>query len=140
MKKRSMREAAEEVMTRADMEGLRVKNVVDGEGTGAKKTVLLVSEIPPGKAHVLHRHPNSEQVVYALEGSCLHLTEGEPVRLEQDDVVFIEQGEWHGLENDTDRPAKTLVVYAGAGSPEEAGYELYQGEYPTESERGRRSP
>jgi len=47
--------------------------------------------------------------------------------LEAGDVVFIEQSEWHGLKNDTERPATTLVVYADAGSSEEAGYELYQG-------------
>jgi quercetin dioxygenase-like cupin family protein len=73
--------------------------------------------------HLLHRHPNAEQIMYVLEGSCLGLSEGEPVRLKESDAVFIPQGEWHGVRNDTDRPAVTLVIYAGAGTLEEAGYE-----------------
>ncbi len=45
------------------------------------------------------------------------------MRLNKGDAVFIAQGEWHGVRNDTDRPAVTLVIYAGAGSLAEAGYE-----------------
>jgi quercetin dioxygenase-like cupin family protein len=84
---------------------------------------LLSSELPPGKVHLLHRHPNAEQIMYVLEGSCLALSEGESVRLNEGDAVFIAQGEWHGVRNDTDQPAVTLVFYAGAGTLEEAGYE-----------------
>ena len=84
---------------------------------------MLTSELPPGKVHLLHRHPNAEQIMYVLEGSCLALSEGEPVRLNEGDAVYIVQGEWHGVRNDTDRSAVTLVVYAGAGTLEEAGYE-----------------
>jgi quercetin dioxygenase-like cupin family protein len=45
------------------------------------------------------------------------------VRLNEGDAVYIVQGEWHGVRNDTDRSAVTLVIYAGAGTLEEAGYE-----------------
>jgi uncharacterized cupin superfamily protein len=73
--------------------------------------------------YLLHRHPNAEQIMYVLEGSCLALSEGEPVRLNQGDAMFITQGDWHGVRNDTDQAASTLVIYAGAGTLEEAGYE-----------------
>ena len=64
-----------------------------------------------------------KQIMYVLEGSCLALSESEPVRLEEGDAVFIAQGEWHGVRKDTDQPAVTLVIYSGAGNLEEAGYE-----------------
>jgi len=122
---KNIRDVAAQVMTKLDQEGLILKNVVNRDDTGARKIILLSSEFPPGKVHLLHRHPNAEQIMYVLEGSCLALSEGEPVRLNKGDAVFIAQGEWHGVRNDTDRPAVTLVMYAGAGGLEEAGYDEY---------------
>ena len=123
MEIRNIRDAAAQVMTKADQEGLIVKNVINRDDTGARRTILLSSELPSGKVHLLHRHPNAEQIMYVLEGSCLALSEGEPVRLKEGDAVFIAQGEWHGVRNDTEKPAVTLIIYAGAGTLEEAGYE-----------------
>jgi quercetin dioxygenase-like cupin family protein len=120
---RNTRDVAEQVMTKADQEGLIVRNVINKDSAGARKIILLSVELPPGTVHLLHRHPNAEQVMYVLEGSCLALSEGEPVRLNEGDAVFIAQGEWHGVRNNTDQSAVTLIIYAGAGTLEEAGYE-----------------
>jgi quercetin dioxygenase-like cupin family protein len=54
--------------------------------------------------HLLHRHPNAEQIMYVLEGACLALSEGGAMRLGEGDAVFIAPGEWHGVRNDSDRP------------------------------------
>jgi hypothetical protein len=43
--------------------------------------------------------------------------------------VFISRGEWHGVRNDTERPALTLVIYSGAGTLEEAGYEEHPSQF-----------
>src|SRR5918993_451732 len=110
-------------MTKADQEGLIVRSIINKDSARARKIILLSVELPPGTVHLLHRHPNAEQIMYVLEGSCLALSEGKPVRLKEGDAAFIAQGEWHGVCNDTDQPAVTLVIYAGAGSLEEAGYE-----------------
>jgi len=123
MKIKNIRDVAAKVMSKPDQEGLIVRNVVNKDATGASRIILLSSEFPPGKVHLLHRHPNAEQIMYVLEGSCLALSESEPVRLEEGDAVFIAQGEWHGVRKDTDQPAVTLVIYSGAGNLEEAGYE-----------------
>jgi quercetin dioxygenase-like cupin family protein len=120
---RNIRDVTAKVMTKPDQEGLIVRNVIDKDGAGARGIILLSSEIPPGKVHLLHRHPNAEQIMYVLEGSCLALSEDEPVRLNEGDAVFIAQNEWHGVRNDTHRSAVTLVIYSGAGTLEEAGYE-----------------
>ena len=123
MKIRNIREVDAQVMTKPDQEGLIVRNVINKDNTGAHRVILLTSELPPGKVHLLHRHPNAEQIMYVLKGSCLALSEGEPVRLNEGDAVYIVQGEWHGVRNDTDRSAVTLVIYAGAGTLEDVGYE-----------------
>jgi quercetin dioxygenase-like cupin family protein len=123
VKIRNIREVDAQVMTKPDQEGLIVRNVINKDNTGAHRVILLTSELPPGKVHLLHRHPNAEQIMYVLKGSCLALSEGEPVRLNEGDAVYIVQGEWHGVRNDTDRSAVTFVIYAGAGTLEDAGYE-----------------
>ena len=123
MQIRNVGDVDAQVMTKSDQEGLIVRNVVNKANSGGRKIILLSSEIPSGKVHLLHRHPNAEQILYVLEGSCLALSEGEPVRISEGAAVFMAQGEWHGVRNDTDQPAVTLVIYAGAGTLEEAGYE-----------------
>jgi quercetin dioxygenase-like cupin family protein len=125
---RNVRDVAAQVMTKPNQQSLIVRNIVNKDATGACRIILLSSELPPGKVHLLHRHPNAEQIMYVLEGSCLALSEGERVRLKEGgDTVFIAQGEWHGVRNDTDEPTVTLVIYAGAGTLKEAGYEEYCG-------------
>ena len=123
MKVRNIQDVPAQLMTRPDQEGLIVRNVINKVDAGARSMILLSSEIPPGKVHLLHRHPNAEQIMYVVEGSCVALSEGEPVRLKEGDAVFISRGEWHGVRNDTERLALTLVIYSGAGTLEEAGYE-----------------
>jgi quercetin dioxygenase-like cupin family protein len=128
---RNGRDVVGQVMTKPDQEGLIVKNIIDRDVAGARKIILLSSELPPGKVHLLHRHPNAEQIMYVLEGACLALSEGGAKRLGEGDAVFIAKGEWHGVRNDSNRPVVTLVIYAGAGTLEEAGYE----EHPRQFER-----
>ena len=123
MEIRNVRDVAEQVMTKADQEGLIVRNVINKDSAGARKIILLSVELPHGTVHLLHRHPNAEQIMYVVEGSCLALSEREPVRLNESDAVFTAQGEWHGVSNNTDQSAVTLIIYAGAGTLEEAGYE-----------------
>ena len=129
MKVRNVQDVAAEVMTKPDQEGLIVRNVINKDDAGARRMILLSSELPPGKVHLLHRHPHAEQIMYVLEGSCLALSESEPVRLNEGDAVFIAQGEWHGVRNDTEQPAVTLAIYSGAGTLEEAGYEEHSRQF-----------
>jgi quercetin dioxygenase-like cupin family protein len=128
---RNGRDVVGQVMTKPDQEGLIVKDIINRDVAGARRIILLSSELPPGKVHLLHRHPNAEQIMYVLEGACLALSESGTMRLSEGDAVFIAQGEWHGVRNESERPVVTLVIYAGAGTLEEAGYE----EHPRQFER-----
>jgi hypothetical protein len=57
---KNIRDVAAKVMSKPDQEGLIVRNVVNKDATGARRIILLSSEFPPGKVHLLHRHPNAE--------------------------------------------------------------------------------
>lgn len=128
MEKRSTRMSPEDatVRERPGWEGLRVWWLISREATGATGLVFNVTEFPAGKVHEVHRHPNCEEALYLLKGSGLHLSEGEPVRQDEGEVVFIERGEWHGFMNDTDEPTTVIAVFGGVGSYQEAGYEVLE--------------
>ena len=80
MKIRNIRDVAAEVMTKPDQEGLIVRNVINKDDAGARRIILLSSELPSGKVHLLHRHPHAEQIMYVLAGSCLALCRGDRSR------------------------------------------------------------
>jgi quercetin dioxygenase-like cupin family protein len=130
MEKRSIKTTPEDptIPTRPGWEGMHVWWLVSQAETGSTQIVFDIATFPPGKAHEVHRHPGCEEVTYVIEGSGLHLGDGDPVRQEVGDVCFIAQGEWHGFANDTDEPTTIIGVYAGVGSPEEAGYEVHPDE------------
>jgi oxalate decarboxylase/phosphoglucose isomerase-like protein (cupin superfamily) len=46
--------------------GGRVRLAAEGTDIGARKIILLSSDFPPGKVHLLHRHPNAERIMYVL--------------------------------------------------------------------------
>lgn len=128
MQKRSQQNTPEDphATTRPDTEGTHVWWLVNEEMVGSRRGVLVVTEIPPGRRHVLHRHPNCEQATYVLSGAGLHLTVGEAVRQADGDAVYVKPGEWHGFENDSEEEVTLVMLYGGVGSREEAGYELYE--------------
>lgn len=82
-----------------------------------------VTEFPPNRWHELHRHPHAEEYFYVVRGSGLHLTEDEPVRLAEGDLVFVARNEWHGFANDTDEPVLAVTVMGGVAHYRGAGYE-----------------
>lgn len=112
------------IPTRPGWEGMHVWWLVEQQHGGSEHAVFNVTVFPPNKAHEVHRHAHAEEFLYVLQGSGLHLTDGEPVRLQQGEVVFIPMNEWHGFANDTDTPTTVITVMGGVGSYQDAGYEV----------------
>jgi len=124
MKIQNISEVEQIEMNKPDMEGLRIREIIDKEKAGSTRMTFEIGEIPPGKAHLMHRHPNAEQTMHVHEGSVQCNFEDRTERLDEGDVVFLEMGEWHEVRNDTDETAVLYVAYGGVGSLEDAGYEL----------------
>jgi len=127
MEIRSTRNIAEDAAAfeRPDTLGTHTWWLVQRDTVGAEKLVVNRGELPPGTTHQLHRHPHAEQGLIVVAGRGLHLrAEGDPVPMEEGDVVHIPAGEWHGFTNPYDETVVIASVYGGVGSREEAGYEL----------------
>ncbi len=113
------------IPARPGWEGMFVHWLADRDHGGTKTTVFNVTEFPANRSHELHRHPNAEEYFLVLEGSGLHLTDGDPVPVQVGDLVFIPKGEWHGFANDTDFSTLVVTVMGGVALYSEAGYEVH---------------
>jgi mannose-6-phosphate isomerase-like protein (cupin superfamily) len=56
-------------------------------------------------------HADSDQWCYVVSGSGRATVDGEAVRLEAGDLVVVEAGETHEIENDGDEDLRTLNLY-----------------------------
>jgi oxalate decarboxylase/phosphoglucose isomerase-like protein (cupin superfamily) len=101
-----------------------VKWLVTSENMGTSKTVVGRTIFPPGSKHDLHRHPNAEEWEYVLSGEGIKTVGDEEFAMRPGDVCFCPQNVYHALRNESDEPLVSIWGYCGAGTLEEAGYEI----------------
>ncbi len=84
---------------------------------GAAMTVGEVV-LMPGKGHERHNHPESEEILYFLNGVGEQmLDDGEPFEVRGGDVVYVPTAVFHSTINTGWEPLRLLVVY-NPGGPE----------------------
>lgn len=57
-------------------------------------------------------HPQSDQVLYVIDGTCDAVVRGRRTRLVTGDALVVPAGERHEIRNAGRKPLKTLNVYA----------------------------
>jgi len=85
----------------------------------ATVTEVFIVVLEPGEAPPLHRHPDTEQVFYILEGEAeLRIGPGaaERYRVNPGDVVCIPPDTWHMIDNDGRVPVRYLSIDAFPGA------------------------
>jgi quercetin dioxygenase-like cupin family protein len=103
---------------------MRVRWLLSTATVGSTDLVLATSTFTPEGHHELHRHPHAEEFFVVIEGGGEHLTTSGPVRLGPGDAVLVPPGEWHGYRTDPGVLTRTVYGYLGAGSLDDAGYEV----------------
>ncbi len=78
--------------------------------SGANITFGYV-EIGPGQKNPRHYHPNSDEVLFLLEGELDHSLNDEVVHLDAGSAIFIAQNVPHDAVNPLDRTARMVVAY-----------------------------
>jgi len=94
-------------------------------GTGAESLVVIEVTLAPGGGHAFHKHPQQEEVIYAIEGQVEQWREDEKRMLGPGDSVFLPAGTVHASFNTGDGNAKLLAILApciGGGD----GYEVVE--------------
>lgn len=128
-----MTSAVDLFVSPADVETLSfewgtIKWLSGPRSNGAQRMAVGISVLKPGRGHLRHNHPGSEETVYVLSGIGRHMVEDETGQpryrdIAAGDVVFVPEGVYHASENAGWEPLRLLVTYAPAG-PEEVLREL----------------
>lgn len=95
---------------------------VDEDTIGANEVTFGFSEFAPcSSVHKAHIHPNSEEIMYILEGRGVSGLNGVDFICEPGDILFVPKGAEHYFYNPFDKPCKFIFLYT-KGSLKSAGY------------------
>jgi oxalate decarboxylase/phosphoglucose isomerase-like protein (cupin superfamily) len=88
--------------------------------TGGTRCTGGVVILEPGKGHLRHNHPTSDEILYVISGQGRQMVEddsGEPMYedVKAGDMVYIPEAVYHGTENTGWEPMRILAVYAPGG-------------------------
>jgi mannose-6-phosphate isomerase-like protein (cupin superfamily) len=97
---------------------MNTRNVADAGGwfrvlqTG-ERTQTAVMDLAPGEesGEKANEHPDSEQVLYVVDGEIVAEIGEETRTMRAGDVVIVPRGTPHRFSNLADRPARTLNIY-----------------------------
>lgn len=78
---------------------------------GAAQT-FGIAEIYPGRRNPLHSHPNCEELLYVLSGSCEHVLGQERVVLQAGDLLRIPLGTPHQAIVLGDEPMRAVISFS----------------------------
>lgn len=99
--------------------------LVDAGTAQSEALIVGQSTFVPGGAHLLHRHDRAEEFFFVIEGTGVHLVDGQQIAMTPGDIVFTTRDEWHGFRNTGSRPVRAVFGYFGASRLDAAGYEVH---------------
>ncbi|MFI5130497.1 MAG: cupin domain-containing protein [Chitinophagales bacterium] len=88
----------------ANEDSLRAKNL----------SVCVIRVMPGETVRPAHSHPNSEELIYIINGSGKVMIEGEVDNVRAGSAVLFEQGKVHMLRNTGDVEMKVICFFAPA--------------------------
>ncbi len=95
--------------------GKKAKAIVH-PGMGAKYGALNYVVMEPGDENILHVHPNSDDVIYIIQGEGVVVDgDGNESNFKQGDVIFIPAGTFHAVKA---RGSQTYIAVGGPQPPD----------------------
>ncbi len=76
---------------------------------------LMEALVPPGAGPPPHEQTREEEGFYILEGTLTFWPDGQETRAGPGTFVNVPRGVVHNFKNETDEPARMLIVFAPAG-------------------------
>ncbi len=96
-----------------DLPGRDLRWLVTQESTGAKHCTMCVIEVQPGQTvRPAHSHPNSEEVIYILQGSGRVMIDGVVEPVKAGCAVLFPKGAIHMLRNSGSELMKVACFFA----------------------------
>jgi len=89
----------------------RTKNLFGPENVGTKYLKINITEYAAGTEHVLHRHPDQEEVIYILDGEGISRTKAGDQPISAGTFVFVPADTDHATINlRKDKPMKAIII------------------------------
>jgi len=73
-----------------------------------------LAQVAAGHRNPMHVHPNCEEILYVLSGSCEHFLGDQKVTLREGDMIRIPRGMPHCAKVLGEIPMKSVIVYSSA--------------------------
>jgi oxalate decarboxylase/phosphoglucose isomerase-like protein (cupin superfamily) len=89
--------------------------------TGSEGLSAGVVRLEPGKGHELHEHPDSEEILYVVDGTGEQTIDGETAEIGPSEMVYIPAGVEHGTVNSGWSTLVLLAVYSPPGPEDVLG-------------------
>lgn len=89
------------------------------ETTGAEEFSSGVVVLKPDEGHERHTHPNSEEVLYFLNGEGVQTIADEEREITAGDMVYIPAGVEHSTTNTSWEPLRFIAMYGPPGPESE---------------------
>ena len=83
------------------------------EMPGAEQTFGVVT-IHPGRRNPLHLHPNCEELLYVMSGTCDHKLGDEMLQMKPGDVIRIPRGVEHWAQCTSAEPLVAVICFSSA--------------------------
>jgi putative monooxygenase len=109
-------------VTPSRRQGGSTRALLTPTSVGATSGFLGHIELAPKEFITEHYHPFSDKYLYLIEGSLVIRVNGEDVRLEQDEALFITRGQRHRIENRGNVSARAVFQIAPLAPRPELGH------------------
>ena len=88
--------------------------------TGAERMTCGLVELAPGKGHDRHNHPDTEEIIYVMEGEGEQTVDDHgPVHVSPGSSIFVPNSAFHSTLNTGSEPMRLLVIYAPTGAEDD---------------------
>jgi oxalate decarboxylase/phosphoglucose isomerase-like protein (cupin superfamily) len=98
-----------------DLDWGSIKWLSTPETTGAEHFSAGIVVLEPGKGHELHTHPDSEEILFFLNGEGVQTIADEERTVSPGEMVYIPAGVEHSTINDSWEPMRFLAMYGPPG-------------------------
>lgn len=85
---------------------------VTGDGMSGAEMTFGTCRIEPGQRNPLHAHPNCEEILYVVSGSCEHKLGEELVTLNAGDAIRIPREVPHWARCTSAEPLFALIIFS----------------------------
>ena len=86
--------------------------LMDGKRDHDSAQTFGVVQINPGQHNALHSHPNCEEILYVLSGSCEHVVGNKRVTLHPGDLIRVPIGVPHQAFVIGNEPLRAVISYS----------------------------